>query len=139
MTTQTLKEFKKLNLPIFQKLEKLYYNKMNEDDRMFIEKNIRLYQSCAIGSLRQKFDLPVGQEGKSYNCYKCKQLADEFPSKYELLQMAYEELESYGNDSGFWIEKIKLQQRIKEYQQEYESILLDTKRHFRMIHNKELI
>lgn len=135
MVTQTLKEFKKLNLPIFKKLEKLYYNKANDEDIVFIETNIRDYEYCAIGSLRQKFGLPANNNPNSYNCDKCKDLAINFPTIYEELQSLYEEI-----DYSEGIEKTILELRkLPEKKQKYESILLDTKRHFRMIHNKELI
>lgn len=122
-------------MPIFKALEKTYYNNAGEKDIDLINKSIRDYENCAIGSIRKKFGLDVGVFGESYNCYKCKQLADEFPSKYEQILYKYEEIESYKDNS---IAVFRLQQDLKVYQQEYESLLLDTKRHFRMIHQKEL-
>lgn len=135
MTTQTLKEFKKLNLPIFNKLEKVFYNKASYQDTAYIEKNIRDYENCAIGTLRQKFGLPATNYAYSYNCDKCEGLAVDFPKIYEELQSLYEEID---HSEGF--ERIKLELRkLPEKKQKYESILLDTKRHFRMTHGKELI
>lgn len=134
---QVLKEFNKLKLPIFKELEKVYYGKLDKVNHKEIN-NIRSYSVCAVGSLRAKFGLPVGESGYDYNCSKCADLAVEFPTKKEQLEYVYDEITSYENQPEYGLEVFRLKQKLKEYQEEYQGLLLDTKRHFRMVHKKEL-
>jgi hypothetical protein len=128
----TFKQFKKLKIPLIDDTIKLMTNK----DHLLKTKHandLRKYEFCVVGTVRQQLGLSNKYEYGSSYCAKCIDLANSMPSPIEL----YENEKQYSEDANY-INKFTHERTMQEEKEKYEGLLLELKQHLILVHGKPI-